>query len=157
MREYLYMAYGSNLNKEQMSLRCPKAIPLKTIYLPNWRLVFRGVADITEAKGFCVPIVLWQITKDCEKSLDRYEGFPNLYRKEFFHNSKTDELMMAYIINDFSIGKPPIPYFQSILEGYQDFNINDKYLFEAERYSREYETGKGYIPKKYRPNLLLHD
>ena len=42
----LYFAYGSNLNLTQMANRCPQAKQLGSAYLPNWRLVFRGVADI---------------------------------------------------------------------------------------------------------------
>lgn len=38
----LYVAYGSNLNKEQMSHRCPDAKPVYTGYLENWELIYRG-------------------------------------------------------------------------------------------------------------------
>ena len=35
----LYVAYGSNLNKEQMSHRCPDAKPVYTGYLENLSLI----------------------------------------------------------------------------------------------------------------------
>jgi hypothetical protein len=47
----LYLAYGSNLNIKQMKIRCPYAKPSGTFYMPNYRLVFRRVADITKSEG----------------------------------------------------------------------------------------------------------
>ena len=76
----LYFAYGSNLNQEQMSGRCPDAKPLGKFTLENWRLVFRGVADIEPHEGSLLMCGLWDITSRDEKNLDRYEGFPRLYR-----------------------------------------------------------------------------
>lgn len=42
----LYMAYGMNTNRDAMEVRCPDAQALGGFYLPGYRLVFRGVADI---------------------------------------------------------------------------------------------------------------
>jgi hypothetical protein len=79
----LYFAYGSNLNLTQMAQRCPDARQLGATYIPNWRLVFRGVADIepTRSNDVLLPVGVWEITKRCEEQLDIYEGFPHLYRK----------------------------------------------------------------------------
>ncbi len=38
----LYIAYGSNLNVDQMSTRCPGARVAGVAGLPNYRLTFRG-------------------------------------------------------------------------------------------------------------------
>ena len=37
----LYVAYGSNLDKEQMKYRCPLARPVQSGYLDNWQLIYR--------------------------------------------------------------------------------------------------------------------
>ena len=37
----LYLAYGSNLNKQQMRLRCPDAVPVTTAAVQDYQLVFR--------------------------------------------------------------------------------------------------------------------
>ena len=55
----LYLAYGSNLNVSQMSSRCPDAIPMGGFYLPDYKLVFRGVADIEYEKGNAIPVGMW--------------------------------------------------------------------------------------------------
>ena len=68
----LYGAYGSNLNTEQMRKRCPNSIPLCSIYLEDWSLVFKGVADLEKNRGSIVLLGIYEITKECEKSLDLY-------------------------------------------------------------------------------------
>ena len=47
----LYAAYGSNLNKAQMQKRCPKSKPFGVIVLDEFRLVFKGVADLEKNKA----------------------------------------------------------------------------------------------------------
>ena len=42
MAKHYYIAYGSNLNTEQMEFRCPTARPLGTAILRDRRLSFRG-------------------------------------------------------------------------------------------------------------------
>lgn len=38
----IYIAYGSNMDMEQMKFRCPDAQLLGTGILENWRLMFKG-------------------------------------------------------------------------------------------------------------------
>ncbi len=67
MMEKLYIAYGSNLNLEQMSNRCPTAKVVGTSEIKDHKLVFRGphahaVATVEPCKGESVPVLVWQIT-----------------------------------------------------------------------------------------------
>ncbi len=150
MTDTIYLAYGSNLNMGQMSYRCPDAKPLGYILLPDYRLVFRGVADIMPAEGFACPVGLWQITDACEQRLDRYEGFPRLYRKEYFQNTAKDQNYMAYVMNHDGLGMPPAQYYEGIKRGYGDFGIDTKYLEEALQFTRQYDSGDGHTPKRYK-------
>ncbi len=133
-----YIAYGSNMNIEQMSRRCPNAKPIGKTVLKNYKLVFKGVADIEKSESEEVPIVVWEITKECEKALDIYEGYPRLYRKEYVPiliNGKT-ELAMVYVMNYAKGAKPSEYYYNVIKQGYKDFDINiaplEKALKESE-------------------------
>ena len=118
----LYFAYGSNLNIEQMKMRCPLAKPLKGIMIPNWRLVFRGYADIEPYKDAILLGGLWEITQECEKVLDKYEGVKGgLYRKCYFPYE--DRQVLYYRMNDNEIYYPPSWYVEVIAEGYRDFNL----------------------------------
>lgn len=75
-----YIAYGSNMNLEQMERRCPGARVIGRGWLRDYRLFFAGrseaaVASIEPAEGHAVPVVLWEITPEDEQALDRYEGY----------------------------------------------------------------------------------
>lgn len=146
----IYLAYGSNLNKAQMAMRCPDATPLQVIMLPDYRLVFKGVADIIPAKGWKVPVAMWRITEKCEKALDRYEGYPTLYRKEFFENKETGDVYMAYVMNNHGLAMPSLHYVKAIAQGYEDFKINPMHLDAALAFTEEYDSDDGYIPKRWR-------
>ncbi len=135
----IYLAYGSNLNKEQMAIRCPNAEILGTATLEGYELLFRGgresaVATIEPKEGSSVPVLLWSITPRCELALDRYEGFPFLYRKE----NVTVELngdpleAMVYIMNEGKpIGKPSVYYYSIIREGYKECDFSIDFLNNA--------------------------
>ena len=120
-----YFAYGSNLNKEQMTKRTPFASSVGQAYIDGWRLVFRGVADIEPHEGGTLAVGLWNITKPDEQNLDIYEGYPRLYRKEEILG------MMTYRMNSVEVVPPYEDYFNTILQGYKDFGLDTDLLYEA--------------------------
>lgn len=122
----VYLAYGSNLNLEQMGYRCPYAVPLGPVELPGYRLLFRGgkenaVATVEPDEGGSVPALLWEITPRDEEALDHYEGWPRFYRKETVTVDFGDKPVeaMVYVMNDgHPLGLPSDYYLNVILEGY---------------------------------------
>ena len=65
---------------------------------------------------------IWKITRKHEEILDRYEGFPNTYQKEYFYlNGKK---IMFYIMKKFIFKDPPKSYIETINQGYEDCNID---------------------------------
>jgi gamma-glutamylcyclotransferase (GGCT)/AIG2-like uncharacterized protein YtfP len=135
----VYLAYGSNLNLERMGRRCPDAAVIGSTTLRDYRLLFRGdrhsgVATIERKRGSSVPVLLWEITEKCEKSLDRYEGHPHLYRKKRLAvNLDGDELFaMAYVMNEGPpLAMPDVHYYTTILEGYRDCGFDENVLKQA--------------------------
>ena len=118
-----YLAYGSNLNHYQMSIRCPDALPLEKYYLRGYKLEFRFVATIVKAdKNDSVSCGLWKITQKCEKSLDRYEGFPKVYRKEII-KIEDGRKVMTYLKNYGDLEEPSLNYYNTIVNGYKDFGL----------------------------------
>lgn len=146
---HIYLAYGSNLNKEMMKDRCPKAKPIGTAYFPDWRLCFKGVADMIPAPGFRVPVGMWRITDACELALDRYEGFPRLYRKNFWKKTGTGKVYMAYLMNKEHFGPPSQQYFDCIAQGYDDFEISHDLLNEALQHSYDEKMPDPYESKRW--------
>ena len=89
----LYFGYGSNLWKEQMSLRCPESTYLGVARLPGYRWIIydRGYANIvktstnstsTERQGDEVFALVYSLTRSDESRLDRNEGVPRAYQKD---------------------------------------------------------------------------
>lgn len=133
----LYVAYGSNMNLEQMSHRCPKAKVVGTGILKDYKLTFRGrykgVANIEHCKDKAVPIVLWEITEECERALDLYEGYPNFYIKKEVEVAVGDEskTAMVYVMSkEYTdmVAAPTEYYFNVIARGYSDNGIDLKPL-----------------------------
>lgn len=140
MKEKLYIAYGSNMNIGQMARRCPAAKVVGNLILKGHELWFYGsmnnaVATIEPSSDGAVPVTLWSITPEDEASLDRYEGYPHLYRKEYMiipYNGKSVSAMV-YIMNteNCSYGSPTQSYYETILEGYNSAGFHPKLLHKA--------------------------
>jgi gamma-glutamylcyclotransferase (GGCT)/AIG2-like uncharacterized protein YtfP len=139
MKKILYIAYGSNLNLDQMAYRCPTARIVGAGTVKDYRLLFRGphegaVATIEPFLGGRVPVLVWEITKQDEAALDRYEGWPILYRKEKIGVDIDGTAMtaMVYIMNE---GRPlaqPSPYYYAVIrEGYKTAGLDLDALRQA--------------------------
>lgn len=142
MKERLYIAYGSNLNLDQMAYRCPTATIYGCGILKNWKLVFRGsrygsFATIIRKKGHVVPVIVWSIQPSDEHSLDIYEGYPRHYYKENVMVTMADghtKKAMVYIMNKMALpGLPTQQYVKTIQKGYHQNGLNIEILKEALR------------------------
>ena len=134
MNKTLYVAYGSNLNLGQMAYRCPTAEVFGRGVIDNYELVFNRVASIERKDGAKVPVAVWSIDDECEKSLDRYEGFPWMYRKEDIEVVMEDGRKvkgLVYIMNDDRRELPTQSYYDVIANGYEDVGLDRKYLRNA--------------------------
>ena len=138
MNEKIYLAYGSNMNTEQMALRCPTAKVLGTAVLKDYRLVFRAFASIEPHEGAETPVLLWIIKPLDELALDRYEGYPSHYRKETVEVELDGETVeaMVYVMNPIRpYATPSCYYYSTILEGYKEFGLDEQYLKDASDFS----------------------
>lgn len=145
-KDRFYITYGSNLNLEQMKRRCPTAEVVGTAVLTNWRLWFRGgthsaVATIERERGFSVPVLVWKIQPRDELALDRYEGWPFLYRKETLRVTVNGKRIyaMVYIMNEAGhpYGVPAVDYLNIIREGYKSAGFDQQTLDDAVKNSKE--------------------
>lgn len=131
----LYWAYGSNLNHEHMSHRCPAAKPVDSLVVTQGALVFRSVADVTIRKDSIVPGGLWEISRECEASLDRYEGVASrFYLKRYFTvkiGRKTRDVLFYQMRTNKGIMPPADYYLATIVQGYKDFDLDLEILDAA--------------------------
>lgn len=136
----LYVAYGSNLHLEQMRFRCPDAKVFGTGVLKNYSLTFwgnargNGVATVLPGADTDVPVALWEISTADEKNLDRYEGFPYLYRKENIDVLMSDGSTVTGMVYLMNHGQPTYPsdyYYNVIASGYRSFGFDTDFLDAA--------------------------
>lgn len=133
----LYVAYGSNLNLAQMTLRCPSSKVYAQGTLNNWELVYRGSktnshATIIRKQGSTVPVLVWEIQPRDEYRLDIYEGYPRYYfKKDIMVNiDEKKKKAMVYIMSEQQLPRrPSASYIETILQGYID-NDMDISIFE---------------------------
>lgn len=140
-----YIAYGSNLSVVQMARRCPDAKIVGTAILNDWQLLFKGCATIEPNQEKNTPVLIWQISPRDEKNLDRYEGFPHLYRKEELEielfptdaagKPKAAEPVqitaMVYIMNGQKLNPPSGYYYKVLEDGYKAFHFPAHMLPQA--------------------------
>lgn len=154
MKKY-YIAYGSNLNIRQMSYRCPGATIVGTGFIKDYQLLFKGsktgsYLTIEKKKGKVVPVVVWKVNEEDERSLDRYEGYPSFYYKQEMEidikgiKSKKPYHKKAFVYimhEDRQLGLPYREYIRVCLEGYTAFGFSPRYLEEAIKISMEAKDG----------------
>lgn len=140
----LYVAYGSNLNLEQMRNRCPTAEFVGTGFVENHALKFKGAlhnahATIEPKEGASVPVGVWSIQKRDESHLDMYEGYhPRgycYYNKEQVPVKMDDGSSltgMVYIMDPrMDFGNPSKSYYDIVRQGYEDCGLDTNVLDKA--------------------------
>lgn len=145
MQKRLYIAYGSNLNLQQMKYRCPTARLYGTGVIEDYELQFKGqpkgaYATIGPKIGSQVPVAVWELKARDELALDRYEGFPYHYFKEDLpvrmDGEEQDVTAMVYIMNlKMEHGIPSRHYFTTVYEGYEDCGLDTSALMDAVHHS----------------------
>ena len=129
-----YFAYGSNLNKYQMKKRCPDSIEVEKVTLKDYKLAFNRVADIIESKGAEVQGAIYKVSSRDIKNLDAYEGYPYLYTKKEVIVKDTlgnEHKAFVYVMVVKGKGEPNSHYYETIVEGFDDWKLDLKLLKKA--------------------------
>ena len=135
----LYFAYGSNMDPLQMEQRCPGAVVIGPARLDGYRLAFvwdspgwgGGVGTVFPARGGMVWGVLWELTDDDEKALDRYEGVAvGAYTKERVVPDADGKPVNAfvYVATDTRPKQPSARYVDALVRGAKAFSLPDDYV-----------------------------
>ena len=116
MKKRLYTAYGSNLNLDQMAMRCPTAKLVGTGVIQNYELQFKGrpqgaFATIAPKEGAMVPVAVWALEPKDEQALDWYEGYPSHYFKQDIRVQMSEvEIQAMVYIMDLKQNSACLPY-----------------------------------------------
>lgn len=139
MTKKIYVAYGSNMDMEQMAVRCPSATFIGLSEICGYELLFKGFdeeiyATIERKTTAKVPVVVWEITEEDEQNLDDYEDFPVLYYKKDVSILIENNLLtaMVYIMHENQdLGHPSDDYYKVIEDAYKKFGFDLRILEKA--------------------------
>ncbi|MFZ5626799.1 MAG: gamma-glutamylcyclotransferase family protein [Bacillota bacterium] len=131
----LYFAYGSNMDETQMAERCKGAILIGKARLDKYRFIInsRGVASIIPDENSFVEGVVWSLTEQDEKELDRFEGVRYNYYDKQEITVKIEEIeaqALVYIAADQTPGQPRPGYLKKILTAAEKFQFCSEYRKE---------------------------
>ena len=138
-----YIAYGSNMSLAQMSYRCRDSRYYGTGYLEGYRLEFRDKwSNIKRNKNCRVPVVIYKISKEDEKELDKYEkGYEKKCVEIVINNSKITGLIYVMKKTKLSRDKkeetkrivklPGKNYFDIIRNSYKFHKFNIEILIDS--------------------------
>lgn len=128
-----YFAYASNLNLRQMQERCPDSLPRFPATLHHYQLAFiswsrqwrGGTATIRPFRGGKVLGAIYEVSEDCLRRLDKYEG-RDYRRLNVIVNNEDGEPVEAvtYIRSgQAEPAKPSKEYLAVIQQGYKDWRL----------------------------------
>lgn len=135
----LYAAYGTNMDPDRMSERCPHS-PLETTgWLRGWRLTFGGedhgwdgaLCTIVEDPGEQVFVAIYDVTAEDEHALDQWEGADmGLYLKTKVRVSTLagEVLVWSYVLDAYEGGLPSALYVGMLSEAAEAAGAPDDYV-----------------------------
>lgn len=144
-----YFAYGSNMDKEQMADRCPGAAPVCKVEIPDYKFALdcSGAATIVKDLGSRVQGVLWIISEQDEKVLDRYEGVGKCcYKKETLAvetkidgNPRNVNALVYISLRDLNSDKAAVRsgYMERIVKAVNEWDFDKGYIEELETHLRQ--------------------
>ena len=135
----LYAAYGSNMDPEQMLLRCPHSPQRGTGWLEGWRLTFGGedigwdgaMATVVEDPESRVFVVLYEMFESDEQELDNWDGVTlGYYRKAKVRVQTLDGDVLAwlYVLNFYEGGLPSARAIGLIADAAEAAGAPDEYV-----------------------------
>ncbi|MBI2955888.1 MAG: gamma-glutamylcyclotransferase [Acidobacteria bacterium] len=139
-----YFAYGSNMSRAQVKHRAGEPAAEKIARLDNYELNFdkvarggTGTANIAPADGKTVWGVLYRLTEQQLKALDRFEGVPDHYRRSEVTVSDAEGNRLSaqvYLARKVRKGlKPDRVYLARIIQGAEEHGLPADYLEQLKK------------------------
>ncbi len=152
----LHFAYGSNMSRTHMAVRCPQAVALGTATLAGWRFVIGadGYASIVQERASLVQGVLWRLSSRDLAALNAYEDVqgglyrmrtlsvrrpsaPNAYSDPGAGHARHGARRVAalvYIARRGGNGMARPGYMELVLDAGREWNLPQGYLRELARW-----------------------
>ncbi|MFQ5992063.1 MAG: gamma-glutamylcyclotransferase family protein [Nitrospiraceae bacterium] len=138
----LYFAYGSNMDEQQMSRRCPNAAVVGVATLLGHQLIIntKGFATVVPLDTGVVIGLLWNLARTDEEALDDYEGVGRgLYEKSMVVVQTHDGdkcRALAYVATTSTMGAPWKGYMERIVAAAERHDFPATYVEQLRRWQR---------------------
>jgi gamma-glutamylcyclotransferase (GGCT)/AIG2-like uncharacterized protein YtfP len=128
------------MERVQLKRLCPKAKFVAAAVLPGHELVFSGtsrmwgggIANIRDMAGKKVEGVVWEIGEAERKTLDEYEGYPDLYvRQDVQVRTVSGKAVtaFAYVMANPGRELPPSKQYKRLLvSGAEEHDLSEEYI-----------------------------
>jgi cation transport regulator ChaC len=148
----LYFAYGSNMIRAAMAVRCPSSHPLGVarMFQKRWIITRDGYASVSPDVWGMTYGVLWNLASCDESRLDRYEQVDTgLYFKATLPvlSEQGSRQALVYIASSCDTGSPKPGYVEGVAAAAESWSFPASYIREIEAWSE--------AQPENRPNL--HD
>lgn len=129
----LYFAYGSNMDRTAMAVRCPGSKPLGRARLARHRILImrEGYASVTRDPRASVWGLLWDLALADVPALDRYEGVAKGLYAKIMQPVLTDagaRRAMVYVGRGGAPGTPQPGYLEGVILAARELGLPDDYL-----------------------------
>jgi hypothetical protein len=136
----LHFAYGSNMSRALMGMRCPGATALGPVALAGWCFTVTpdGVGSITVRAGACVHGVLWQMGLRDIAAVNAYEAVDcGLYLRRILPVRYDGRVFPAlvYIARRSGEGTPRPGYMSVVVEAAREWELPEPYIRALRRWS----------------------
>jgi hypothetical protein len=136
----LHFAYGTNMDRALMPVRCRGAQALGIATLAGWRLVVTvdGYVSIVPRLGACVHGVLWQLTPRDLAALYIYEAVATgLYRQRMVSvlAGRRRQTACVFVGRSLAPGRPRPGHLPLVIAAAQDWNLPSGYLAQVRRWA----------------------
>lgn len=131
----LYFAYGSNMDRDAMTTRCPTSRPIGIGRLMRHRFIVfsEGYASVARHPNSAAWGLLWDLALSDMPALDRYESLSTgLYTKAIQPIVSAQGLRRAivYVGRDGEAGVPKPGYMEGVAEAAQALGLPSNYIAE---------------------------
>ena len=133
----LYFAYGANMDRAAMALRCPSSKSLGVATLPGWRLgVMReGWLTVESALGVSTHGVLWDLAEADVPALDAFEDVDGgIYLKQTLPVIAAHETAaLVYVGANVGPGVARVDYLAAVRAAARGWGLPDDALISLAR------------------------
>ena len=157
MTPTLVFTFGSLTNSDTMLRRANDSISLGRASLPGFELAFSSVATVRPRPGARTWGVLWRVSADGLRRIDRFEGFPDSYDRRRVTVEWQGRQVQAWVylfdLEDDDLASASSFYYWDIEGGFREHSAPLEALQRAQAAAIDAEYEREHPPQRC-PNRL---